>query len=282
MLRSRFLVSRVCSLYNFSRPQYNRFFSLNYETATESEAEDQSTRAEISQCLLNEGLSRGGINTVFERFPDITKLDVQRDVQDIINWLKGKSFDVATMLETNPLILDRDPKYMVQIMEFMTNLGMEEKKLIEFIHENPKFLTTEYKNLYWIQAFFEDELGFEEVASTIDEVPEIMLKTENDVRSICDTLHHIGLDVAEVVETVPWILTIDSTQLKTATQFMFDLVGIQQKRVFTLCPQLLEQDSETLKTKTLYLHKEGHNVRNILLTNQTYSKPICMNYAVEI
>eukprot|EP00493_Phyllostaurus_siculus_P008094 UN08189 len=46
---------------------------------------------------------------------------------------------------------------------------------------------------------------------------------------------------------------------------MFDLVGVQQKRVFTLCPELLDYSQANLESKLLYLHDEGHNVRNILL-----------------
>ena len=85
------------------------------------------------------------------------------------------------------------------------------------------------------------------------------------MRSNADLLHQIGLSRSEVVDTVPWVLVTPPQQLKDTCQFMFDLVGVQQKRVFTLCPELLDYSQANLESKLLYLHDEGHNVRNILL-----------------
>jgi len=235
-------------------------------SATESELEDEvSTKEELIEFFENEGLSLGGINYIFRRFPEVTKLDVENDLREIVNFLKTQDFEVPAILEANPLILDRDPKYMLQIMEFMTGTGIEGEKLKDFIRENPEFLTVEYKNLYWVKAFLEDELGFADIQEILEEVPELALKSESEVRSNADLLHQIGLSRSEIVDTVPWVLVTPPQQLKDTCQFMFDLVGVQQKRVFTLCPELLDYSQTNIESKLLYLHDEGHNVRNILL-----------------
>eukprot|EP00494_Astrolonche_serrata_P027925 UN28190 len=84
-------------------------------------------------------------------------------------------------------------------MEFMTESGIEGTKLNEFISENPSFLTVSYKNLYWVKAFLEDDLGFDEVGSILMEVPELTLRTEQEVRANAEMLRHVGLDISETV-----------------------------------------------------------------------------------
>jgi len=242
-----------------------RYFANDY-SASELESEEEiSSKEELTEFFKSEGLNLGGINYIFQRFPDVKKLDIDNDLRDIVNFLKTQDFEVATMLEANPLILDRDPKYMLQIMEFMTGTGIEGGKLKEFIRENPNFLTVEYKNLYWVKAFLEDELGFDDIQDILEEVPDLALKSEAEVRSNTNLLAQMGLNPSEILDSVPWVLVTHPQQLKDTCQFVFDLVGIQQKRVFTLCPQLLDYDQKNLETKLLYLHDEGHNVRNILL-----------------
>lgn len=258
---------RSITRHRINTQQFIRFFSEG--SASYSEDEEISTREEIFACLKTEGCSNGDINSIFAKFPEITKLDVESDIYGIITFLKSQDFEVGPMLTRNPLILDRDPKYMLQIMEFLTGSGLEGETLKEFVRENPEFLTVDYKNLYWVKAFFEDELGFDDISPILTEVPELTLKTEEQVRTNADMLDQVGLNVAETVEQCPWLLATDSGQLKETIQFMFDLVGIQQKRVFTLCPELLDYAQPNLQEKVLFLHSEGHNVRNLLLNEPT-------------
>jgi len=259
LYRSSKHCQRIRLVRYFSNPVHN--FS-----ATESEVEDdQSTKDDLTDFFKSEGISLGGINYIFRRFPDVTKLDIEKDLRDIVNFLKTQDFEVPAMLEANPMILDRDPKYMLQIMEFMTGTGIEGHKLKEFIRDNPEFLTVEYKNLYWVKAFLEDELGFDDIQDVLEEVPDIALKSEHEVRSNTDLIRQMGLNAAEVFGVVPWVLVTPPQQLKDTCQFVFDLVGVQSKRVFTLCPQLLDYDQKNLESKMLYLHDHGHNVRNVLL-----------------
>jgi len=248
-----------------TRLRLARFFVDYSQTESEYEDGDVSTKEEITQFFQTEGLSLGGINNIFSRFPDVTKLEVQRDIAEIVNFLKTQDFDVPTLLEANPLILDRDPKYMLQIMEFMTGTGIEGSKLKEFIRDHPDFLTVDYKNLYWVKAFLEDDLAIDDIVDILEEVPELALKTESEVRSNADLISQVGLDVRETIDVAPWVLITPPQQLKSTVQFVFDLVGVQQKRVFTLCPELLDYEQSNLESKLLYLHDEGHNVRNILL-----------------
>jgi len=243
-----------------------RFFAQKTDNEF-SDQENASTREEIVAFFENEGLNRGQINGIFEKFPAINRVSVNPDLTEMVNFLKKQDFDVAEILEKNPLVLDREPKYILQVMEFMTGTGIEGEKLSEFIKDNPEFLTVEYKDLYWVKAFFEDDLGFsdDQIGRILEEVPELTLSSEGQVRSNADLLFQLGLDVSKIVGAAPWILAGEATKMRQTSQLVFDLVGIQQKRVFTLCPELLEYPPSELRDKLIYLHNEGHNVRNLLL-----------------
>jgi len=252
-----------------SRAKFNgrdlvRFFA---QSNSDSDNENTSTREEIVAFFENEGLNRGQINGIFEKFPAVTRVSVNPELTEVVNFLKKQDFDIPEILEKNPLVLDREPKYILQIMEFMTGTGIEGEKLTEFIKDNPEFLTVEYKDLYWVKAFFEDDLGFsdDQIGRILEEVPELTLRSEGAVRSNADLLFQIGLEVSKIVGQAPWVLAGEATKMRQTSQLVFDLVGIQQKRVFTLCPELLEYPHTELRDKMVYLHNQGHNVRNLLL-----------------